>query len=426
MKMLALIFNFCISILGIGLVSSITSHKHNAVFNLKDLMSNLSDCDVQIMHTGRYHSQLSLNELNIVSTTVFMPKYEPINLHDFSDMNGKFFPALEILNSRVSSCRLSVIFFPTRNKEDYDSYILRKKSFIRIASKYYLYYSATLQGKELLPNINVIINIVLTKLRIGKSDWFHDFELPLKYYVFIIIAEPGQSLKMCFPQKVNFGKDNVKSNISCLSEINANEDILVSLSRKQRLHRDQWCFHINIFPDITWTLSNTNQLDGKRQISEDRLISEIFFRRNISSKNWKTCILYTSHLIKFDAQWLLRLSRVYKNFDVIVTKDGGYQFLTCYTEPYISFSFYFTPFQSEVWIILGISISTLILTVSAVFRYTNLTLNLHQLPFCVWMFVLATLFEESGFMPSEIEKKHFLQIIARNLVHHVSYRDKCV
>lgn len=49
-----------------------------------------------------------------------------------------------------------------------------------------------------------------------------------------------------------------------------------------------------------------------------------------------------------------------KDVELIITESEGYKFLTCYTEPYISFYFYFTPFQTELWVTLGVSIAIII------------------------------------------------------------------
>ncbi|OXA49589.1 hypothetical protein Fcan01_15660 [Folsomia candida] len=93
---------------------------------------------------------------------------------------------------------------------------------------------------------------------------------------------------------------------------------------------------------------------------------------------------------------------------LVFTSFEGYQFLTCYAEPYISFDFYLTPYQTEAWVVLGVSISTIIgvMTIAYHFLYKK-----DKQPFSAWLFVLASLFEEGGFLPSKLEKTTFCRIL---------------
>lgn len=91
--------------------------------------------------------------------------------------------------------------------------------------------------------------------------------------------------------------------------------------------------------------------------------------------------------------------------ELIFIEFEGHQFLNCYVEPYISFYFYFSPFQSQLWAMLGISIVTLIAVTTIVYHYRK-----EKQKFSLWLFVLATLFEETGFMPSKVEKSTFYRI----------------
>jgi hypothetical protein len=92
----------------------------------------------------------------------------------------------------------------------------------------------------------------------------------------------------------------------------------------------------------------------------------------------------------------------------IITRWSGLQFLTCYTEKYLGFGFYITPFQLDLWIGFLITMSTVvgISWVYTKFYFKDST----SMSFSPWLFVLGTMFEETSSAPGQLEKKTFYRL----------------
>lgn len=78
----------------------------------------------------------------------------------------------------------------------------------------------------------------------------------------------------------------------------------------------------------------------------------------------------------------------------------AYQFLTCYSKKSLTFQFYITPFQPALWV-WSLSFIVLVACVTSLFKKYG---GIQNLSFPPWLFILATLFEEPGFTPAQIEK----------------------
>ncbi|OXA39308.1 hypothetical protein Fcan01_25941 [Folsomia candida] len=93
------------------------------------------------------------------------------------------------------------------------------------------------------------------------------------------------------------------------------------------------------------------------------------------------------------------LPRPFPNI-LMVTRNIGFQYLTCYTERFKTFEIYIAPFQPQLWLTLFITLILLISIYSYVHRNSN---------FSSWLFILATLFEETGYVPSKMERSTFFR-----------------
>ncbi|OXA40864.1 Glutamate receptor ionotropic, delta-1 [Folsomia candida] len=91
---------------------------------------------------------------------------------------------------------------------------------------------------------------------------------------------------------------------------------------------------------------------------------------------------------------------------IVVSKFVGYKFLTCYTEQFITFYFYVTPFKLEVWI--GLLAAILIFVLGN--EVSNKFTNFGKSSFSAWLFILANMFEEGGFVPKCFEKSNFFRL----------------
>ncbi|OXA44818.1 hypothetical protein Fcan01_20519 [Folsomia candida] len=103
------------------------------------------------------------------------------------------------------------------------------------------------------------------------------------------------------------------------------------------------------------------------------------------------------------ASWKPVEVAAYDSSPLIVTYLG-WKFLTCYSNTYLSFSFYTAPFQVEVWCGIFVTVATLILVLVLFQKYDDSDDTSYLSP---WLFILANMLEESGSIPRSMEKKAF-------------------
>ncbi|OXA54718.1 hypothetical protein Fcan01_11212 [Folsomia candida] len=104
---------------------------------------------------------------------------------------------------------------------------------------------------------------------------------------------------------------------------------------------------------------------------------------------------------------LTRINGLYDGLErgqSVIFRYNGCQFITCYSQTYISFEFYFSPFPPVVWGILLVSVVIVSVVLTLFKKYTNI--NSYE-AFCPWSFVLANIFEEAGYVPGGLGKQNF-------------------
>ncbi|OXA49233.1 Glutamate receptor 2.5 [Folsomia candida] len=186
----------------------------------------------------------------------------------------------------------------------------------------------------------------------------------------------------------------------CRSQVYRNDENYVVFVENFTPQWERWCLS-----DFKWDQINASFAENGIMLSKTsvkQLTIDIFSIENISFTSINRIPCLSPRIVsQFKGVVLLHGSDI----EVIITESEEYQFLTCYTEPYISFYFYFTPFQAELWMVLRISIATIIAVTTIVLNYQK-----DKQIFSVWLFVLATLFEETPLMPSRIENATFFRI----------------
>ncbi|OXA46907.1 Glutamate receptor 3.4 [Folsomia candida] len=204
---------------------------------------------------------------------------------------------------------------------------------------------------------------------------------------------------MLFPHLGIFWRSSWKE-LRSMPEIYLRNGNLVSIVRKHTQQREIWCIRDNTdyhIPVIIYQLDST-----KHTLNE--LYSQIYAKANVTLYNFNLCSPIDRYVeIKF-----LTLDQTNQGATIIQTEFEGYQFLTCYGVPYITLNFYLSPFQLELWAALGTTIFTIAALTIGAQHFSSL---LEQQPFSAWMYVLASLFEESGFMLRRIEKQSFFRIL---------------
>lgn len=389
---------FCHLLLIITLIIKSSHAIQVAVSSFRDLLSDLGDCDLQLMHAKDYENQLSFKDFSLVSTTVFMPTYESVNIYSIYFKPADL-PALNTFKARVSPCRLSFIFLGAGNSNLLSNF----NHWTKIASNYYLNaeFTGRLNNSYFIPNRDSVITVVTNKsglaLLVEKG-----LIQPVFNFMLVLVVSPGQNFEMCFSQ---LAKKAIYlwATIICTSEITSNQGNYVFMVGKQIMRWEEWCILEND-PQTTTLPYKTLQYDKTGDSIFTQLALEIFSKTNISFLKDSRC----STIFVRRVQPKFSASNPGKDMDVtlIQTDFEGYQFLTCYAEPYTTLDFYLSPFQQELWIVLGTTIATLIALTTLCQHFFIL---LEQQPFSPWMFMLASIFEE-GCMPTRIEKQTFFRI----------------
>jgi hypothetical protein len=104
----------------------------------------------------------------------------------------------------------------------------------------------------------------------------------------------------------------------------------------------------------------------------------------------------------------MRFDGVEQLMPQVFTKWMGQQWLTCYKRKFMSFNFYWAPFQLELWIWFFITMSSVI---GVSWIYTKFYLkDSTPMSFSSWLFVLGTIFEETSSAPTKLENKTFYRL----------------
>lgn len=381
----------------VGALNSSPTTKPTDAYNLSSLLKNLTDCDIQIIEPGKYRNKFFFADLNLVFTSIFLPNYE--FGHYVTIQRAGVIPAIHIFKARIAKCRLTFILYDAGNKVPPHIAMFRIIHWILIASGYNHYYRPpNNHGYDaFLPNINAVITVVTDTtalLPYFTQQGVDTFLRALFYYFSVIYSIPGQPMETCFPLETRFQSNMTLSMYSKMICRPLESGKLLSTIEKFGA-RETWC-------SVRRPEQPQSTMDRVSQLSVSYLWFDIFSKTNIS---------YTNQDCHMNRQIKL-FSAESKELEVIhvahvITYNEGYQFLTCHSEPYITFAFYFSPYQSELWIVLGITIVTIILLTTIVHHFHD-RLNKHL--FSPWLFMLASLFEEGGSMPSMVEKATFFRL----------------
>ncbi|OXA53598.1 hypothetical protein Fcan01_11597 [Folsomia candida] len=338
----------------------------------------------------------------MATTTMFLKNYE--NHHDFRGRIMYFIeyadlPKIDIIKSRVPPCRLCFIFLDrwSNNPKRIFKHVVHQS--IQVSTYFHFYYKVFTRyfyGTVYhVPNTNAVITLVIEKPDLPLLA-VTNFQPPLFCYFTVIVISPDLNVEICFPQRGSW--DSMRCRFQDLREGH-----YVSLVEKHTLQLDDWSL-------MEPPCDNCEPIDRRVEILK-QFVHEILARINGSlipythDRNVKVRYIQ----LKFNgANRPLHLLAT-TNFDVTLIQTGaeGYQYLTCHAEPYMTLGFYLTPFEPELWATLGTTILTIIGLTVFFQRFFKL---LEHKSFSIWMYVLASLFEETGFMPSQMEKDTFFRI----------------
>lgn len=280
----SLLLNLCLTVTFIKLGNGMSP---TAVSSLRHLLSKISECDLQIIHSRDYQNQLSFSDLSLVSTTVFMPGYESSTQFQLLKtpilLKAVDFPALNTLRGRSPPCRLSFIFWgenPSRLLHH------QVEKWILFASNFYLVYAEVTWPNHqdyFIPNTNAVITLVISKSvysELEKSPFYQR----VFYMVSIIVGSPNQdSFEICFPQFRKMRGDLWEPiTITCKSEIYLEERNYISVVEKHRMNWEEWRILEIKDPYIKLPRRNNFPFDSTADSSIPQFALKIFTNANVS------------------------------------------------------------------------------------------------------------------------------------------------
>ncbi|OXA49155.1 hypothetical protein Fcan01_15596 [Folsomia candida] len=195
---------------------------------------------------------------------------------------------------------------------------------------------------------------------------------------------------------------------------------------------------------IVWRLATSTEFDpkvGKNfDFAQDNLKSDLFadsennpmYQRLIGIVFRKVNIsfFYDSYRLNLKSGATLGVHKIvttlpttnnpfWKATRQVVYKFQGYQFITCYSESFLSLKFYLVPFQPAVW---GGFFMSMVTVMSALSLYQKLKNIQHFSP--LW-FILANIFDEGTHIPRRLENQEFFRILISGWILMVVILTNC-
>ncbi|OXA53718.1 hypothetical protein Fcan01_11546 [Folsomia candida] len=368
-------------------------------------LKNLTNCDLQIVHDG---IDLADHQIPVKLTHV------SLNLK----LNESTYPALNTLMSRTVLPQLifllSKYLINSNSDHKFPKSSPNLEQWIDIAvskHKYHLYRKEnidasgrTFEKKFFHYGNDAFVILISTR---GKRE-LKSFvvEKPELHNTYILaqsyLADDNYTNGLCaVPQ--------TSRNSSRCSQITHWNDRIATIASWPSV----WC--VKIPASLYDLVKNTAQLNMDNVNLFDR-------KENYTIADWaraalskvhdlttlhQNCFSETIPLLEFNYKLG---SENYQNLEhgmPVITRCTGFQFFTCYREQYISFKICIAPFQPNLW--LGL-ITTLVAVVASASIYKPFG-GYAKVSFSAWLFILATIFEETGHMPSKIQRATYLRLI---------------
>lgn len=359
--------------------------------NLALLLGGVQNCDLQIIHNGRHRSNLQHFEL--LPTTIF-----DFGIAPFFD---KIFDVCKV---RVFYCRITYVIFHSydvdRNKPRNWEYAY---PYNRITARYLAFRSWDRYKESpfttttrLNSNINTFhfifsndVNLINDAMKENEN---HHFE-----FLGIVKTNSEGKSQLCLGVKWFKILTQLESELTCVP-VGEGGNVLQTFY-KYRAALPEWKY-IGILPPSTHLMQIVQQGNPFNRLATNfsmdlYILQGIFSNTNSSLFAYSNLIISENSVIKFQ-------DKLFDTFTVdhaVQAGISGYSFVTCYTESSISFDFYFTPFQPEIWYAL---LATYILISAAL----SLWLFWKKIKgsFCPWLYVLGPLFEDGVPLPEKLEK----------------------
>ncbi|OXA46150.1 hypothetical protein Fcan01_19030 [Folsomia candida] len=367
------------------------------------LLDHVYPCDLQILHDG-VESRTFHSNGNHLPTEILFPftKKHP----DIGGISGFICPRLDVTKSRFATCRVQIVlitYFTSLNSKW--RYQAGQEEELEFASHRHFY------CRPKVPDPNRILLIRDKKLFVvvvGHPEKVGVLSLSMVWGTFsggtykmgiTYISRQGSLGRFCV--KEQDVKDVHEGNLNCVDKIDSLITAFSILTTPPKYWEEFYVEDLDTQKDnftINITLVNDidpfNPFDRSRPYTFEHLAQAVFRKANA------TLLSAVSGRFQHSRIGLEYIAYHHVDSTTVHLKFLGFQFLTCYSESYLSFRFYVDPFQPDLWTALGICLFVITAIVWAYVRFAKVKI----VSFPPWLFVLSTLLEEAHPVPMKIDK----------------------
>ncbi|OXA43024.1 hypothetical protein Fcan01_22233 [Folsomia candida] len=374
------------------------------------LFHNLDLCNIQVLRDDRQISNIDWFNINRPTKILTeIKKSKSIFTNDFNPQ------PINVFKSRsFSPCKLAIILanqylFIPRNPHR----VLLDK-YINTVLNGYMFYNDNHNRKELLGQDFVTL-FVTAQSHQNKSSHV-DFTLIEYSQIGILVLLDDGKFELCAWTNINWDKYAIflQKDLSCREEtIQHSANNIVDIYKTIPASLPPWCYN-NLMQmqlvDVAY--NNVTQSESNFGDSVTNYVLQLVFQAANETVLFQLNCAPAHSLLLFVRDGmephLSKLFPIKKNLvTLVITKNSGYEFLSCYRKEYITFKLYITPFKTWVWVSV-VSSLTLIIGITTAYKYYG---RLRSISFSPWMFILATLFEETGPIPVRIERNNFFRLV---------------
>lgn len=382
-----------------SLTNSVSAQPFMSEPKLAQLLQGIENCDLQIIHNSP--NSPNFQHFQFLPTTIF-------NLAGYSRYTNYF----DVSQVRLLQLRIVLAIYNSEAGNTFETTHPVFSVYGRIISHYLHFRTATYEGHDEFAVYHSssekgIVPIVFS----NEVGLIHSTILRMTYLLVFeilgILQTKDDKITLCFGRKA-FKILSKQETLGTCSSVQDDRNIL-RIYATQREPPTAWTFQGSLDAELGSDLMKISQTPGQifnRLLTnfsiELALLQDIFFGSNASviysslryfvENSPRSIVLIEHSLSKAGHSW-------------IQTETGGFSFVTCYAENFITFDFYVTPFQPEIWVALATSYITVTLALSVWYH------KKYKGSYAPWLAVLGALVEEGIPVRRIVERNHFFRAI---------------
>ncbi|OXA63544.1 hypothetical protein Fcan01_01189 [Folsomia candida] len=382
-------------------VSQINSRN---IVQIKNLLKIERQCDINILHDN-FDSENFVNSALNVQTVVLFPK-NTLPPNSISK---------DISKTRLPPCRINILlsnYFAGHNNDKTNQIDL--SNWIWVATKRNIHdrKSEFQRNDPIATTTNVFTVLFVSNHHTKRIPRTSLYLSGIDHFAIALIYSDKKYVTFCVHRQ---GEDLHVANIICQNTIGnvLSQFVLLTISPKTwYLDEIEEPVLVSRVPwrrvDITSAPTIIpNPFDRTRSSSSIQL----YLAQLVMRKAGNVTLFYgrISGPAFYEAQLSLKNAIKTNYFDgdtIIAPYFSGYQFLTCYTQAWLSFKFYIEPFHPHVW---SWVITFLFVVIIVTVTYQKLAFI--KTSFSTWLFVFAILCEEGTPIPPKLESRHFIRLV---------------